>query len=187
MSEKKINKIVIDEHYVRPQVSWEQMKAARNTGQTVYVYGVTGTGKTSFVADFLARKKYYYASMSDTGIDEIARMIPEKADSQIILVIDDLHLLEMQEDRCACEKLIDGLSVRKDVWLILISRASVPKWLKSVYIRHIFVSIGEEQLFFSEKEQELYLEKWGLFPMETTCKRIWELGMGILCISRLQL
>ena len=178
MSEKKINKIVVDEHYVRPQVSWEQMKAARNTGQTVYVYGVTGTGKTSFVADFLARKKYYYASLSDTGIAEIARMVPEKTDSQIILVIDDLHLLEMQEDRCVCEKLIDGLSVRKDVWLILISRAPVPKWLKSVYIRHIFVSIGEEQLFFSEKEQELYLEKWGLFPMETTCKRIWELGHG---------
>ena len=50
MSEKGINSIVIDEHYVRPQAAWEQM-AARTTRQTVYLYGVTGTGKTTFMAD----------------------------------------------------------------------------------------------------------------------------------------
>ena len=66
MPEKRINKLSMDEHYVRPQAAWNQMKAARNTGQTVYIYGTTGTGKTSFVADFLARKQYGYLSVADT-------------------------------------------------------------------------------------------------------------------------
>ncbi len=178
MSEKKINKLAADEHYVRSQASWEQMKAAKNISQTVYIFGVTGTGKTSFAADFLARKSYHYFSVSDTGIDEIAAMVPPKADSQMIFVIDDLHLLETQEDRAACERLLEELSGRKDVWLILISRAPVPKWMKSVYVRHIFVTIGEEQLFLTEKEQEKYLERWELFPTEAACKRIRELSYG---------
>ena len=202
MSEKKINKIVIDEHYVRPQVAWEQMKAAWNARQTVYIYGITGTGKTSFVSKFLERKRYWYISISDTEIVGTAREIlekyekthaahekthaahekahaaHEKAHAQKILVMDDLHLLETQEDRSACERLIEELSNRKDIWLILISRAPVPKWLKSVYIRHIFVTIGEEQLFLTEKEQEKYLEGWELSPTESACKRIWELGYG---------
>ena len=68
MSGKRINKHSVDEHYVRPQAAWEQMKAARNTGQTVYIYGTTGIGKTSFVVDFLARKQYCYLSVTDTDV-----------------------------------------------------------------------------------------------------------------------
>lgn len=64
MSDKKINKIAVDEHYVRPQSAWDQMKAAWNARQTVYIYGITGTGKTSLAADFLDRKRHCYISMS---------------------------------------------------------------------------------------------------------------------------
>ncbi|MBO5278221.1 MAG: AAA family ATPase [Lachnospiraceae bacterium] len=183
--EKKSQKPVVDEYYVRPQAAWEQRKAAYNTRQTVYIYGTTGTGKTSFVADFLARKRYHYFSVSDIGIAEISGMVAEKTDTanekanaQTILVIDELHLLETQEDRNACEQLIEELSSRKDVWLILVSRAPVPKWLKPVFVRYIFVTIGEEKLCLTEKEQESYLEKWELFPTEAACKRIREWGYG---------
>lgn len=181
MSGKKANKIILDEHYMRPQAAWEKMKSARNTGQTVYIYGITGTGKTSFVADFFARKQYYYISMSGTGADKLAGMIPEKTDTahaQKIFVVDDLHLLETQEDRTVCESVVNELSGRKDVWLILVSRAPVPKWLKSAYIRHIFVVIGEEELFLAEKEQESYLGRWEVYPVKATFKRIMELGCG---------
>ena len=178
MSKNKRKQLSIDEHYVRPQASWEQMKAAKNIGQTVYIYGVTGTGKTSFAVDFLGRKRYQYVSVSDTGIEEIAAMVSEKTELQTTLVIDDLHLLETWEERSLYGQLIEELSVRKDVWLILISRASIPKWLKSVHIRHFFVTIGEEQLFLTEKEQEIYLEKWEVYPTEAASKRIRELGHG---------
>lgn len=183
MPKKRTDKPAVDEHYVRPQAAWEQMKAAKNTGQTVYIYGATGIGKTSFAADFLARKKYHYLSVADTGTVHLADMVQEKANTahesphaRKILVIDDLHLLEEQEDRTACERLIEELSVRKDIWLILISRAAVPKWLNPVYIRQIFVIIGEETLFWTEKEQQSYLEEWELSLTETAYQRIRELG-----------
>ncbi len=57
MTDKKTNKPVTDEYYVRPQEAWKLMKAAQSIHQMVYIYGVTGTGKTSFVADYLNRKR----------------------------------------------------------------------------------------------------------------------------------
>lgn len=185
MSEKKIYMPAPEEHYVRPKAAWEQMKVTQNTRQTVYIYGTTGTGKTSFVADFLARKRYSYFSVSDTGIAEIAEVVSEKMNAvhdktrmPSIFVIDDLYLLETQEDRSACGQLIEELSGRKDAWLILISRAPVPQWLKSIFVRYIFVTIGETELCLTPKEQEDYLEKWELDPTEAARKRIRELGYG---------
>lgn len=187
MLEKKINKI---KYYVRPKRAWEQMKAAWTLKQTVYLYGVTGAGKTSLAADFLDKKQFYYVSMSDTGIDEAAREIQEKLDiaqpkTGGIFVIDDLYLLETQEERNVCECLIEKLCSRRDVWLVLISRAPLPGWLTSLYIRYIFITIGEESLFLTEKEQECYLEKWELFPTKAACKRIWDLGGGIPLFLRI--
>lgn len=181
MLEKKINKV---KYYVRPQRAWEQMKAAWTARQTVYLYGTAGTGKTSFAADFLDRKQYYYVSMSDTGIDEAAGEIREKLDAARsetgwnIFVLDDLYLLQTQEEHNVCERLAEMLCGRKDVWLVLISRAPVPGWLTSLCIRYVFVTIGEESLFLTEREQECYLEKWELFPTKAACKKIWELGGG---------
>lgn len=191
MSEKKTDKPVVDEYYVRPQAAWEQMKSARNTRQTVYIYGATGTGKTSFVAGFLAGKRYCYIDLAKSGIAEMARMVQEKTDAavekastQTVFVIDDLHVLETQEDRNACGELIEELSGRKDVWLILISRAPVPKWLKSAFVRYVFVTIGEEELCLTGKELDTYLEKWELYPTEAACNRIRDLGYGNpLCLK----
>lgn len=178
MSERKIQKPVVDEHYVRPQAAWEKMKAARSMRQTVYLYGTTGSGKTTFVMDFLGRRRCCYVSVADSGIDEIAGMVPEKSESCTIFVIDDLYLLETEEERNACGQLIGELSARRDVWLILISRAPMPKWLRSTFVRYIFVTIGEEELSLSQKEQGQCLEKWELTPTETAVRRIWELGHG---------
>ncbi|MEY8391739.1 AAA family ATPase [Lachnospiraceae bacterium] len=185
MSEKKTNKMTMDEHYVRRQALWKQMKAAQNIGQTVYIFGVTGSGKTSFAADFLSRKQYCYISMSDAGTAKLAGAVQEemdrvdkRANQRKIFVIDDLHLLETQEDRMVCEHLFAELGGRKDAWLILISRAPIPKWLKAVHVRQMFVTMGEEQLFLAEKEQEKYLRRWELSPTEAACRRIWELGHG---------
>lgn len=177
--------MTVDEHYIRPRAAWEQVRAARNTGQTVYLYGVTGTGKTSFVADFLAGKQYSYLSVSNTSIAEMAAMAPRAEDTpqkkvlaKKIFVIDDLHLLEGQEERSACEQLVEEWSGRKDIWLLLLSRAALPKWLNPACIRYIFVTVGENELFLSPKEQEDYLEGWRLFPTREAWKRIRELGYG---------
>lgn len=192
MPGKSIKKPAVDEYYVCPQAAWERMRAARNTGQTVYIYGVTGTGKTSCVAGFLVRKPYHYFSMSDIDVNQMEGLVPKEPDIacgkkqvQEIFVIDDLHLLERHEEKIACGQLVDELSGRKDVWLILISRAPVPKWLKAACIRHVFVTIGEEKLCLAKKEQELYLEKWKIFPTQKACKRIREMGGGNPLVLRI--
>ena len=68
MSERKIQKPVVDEHYVRPQAAWEKMKAARSMRQTVYLYGTTGSGKTTFVMEFLGRRRCCYVILSNRGV-----------------------------------------------------------------------------------------------------------------------
>ncbi len=185
MSDKKTHKLVTDEYYVRPQAAWEKMKAAQNTRQTVYIYGATGTGKTSFAADFLVRKRYCYIDFADTGIAEPEAIVQEKVDTvlekanaQTIFVLDNLQLLETEENRNSWGRVIERLSGRKDVWLILISRAPMPKWLKSVFFRYVFVTIGEDELCLTEKEQEHYFEKWELTPTEASYRRIRELSCG---------
>ncbi|MGN1179728.1 MAG: LuxR C-terminal-related transcriptional regulator [Suilimivivens sp.] len=184
MSGKKAHKLVVGEYYVRPQAAWELMKAAQNSRQTAYIYGATGTGKTSLVAGFLDRKRYRYIDLSDTGtaIDQVVAektdTAHEKGNALSIFVIDGLHLLETQEERNDWGELIEELSSRKDVWLILISRAPVPKWLKTVFVRRVFVTIGEEELCLTEKEQENYLEKWELSLTVAAWKRLRELGNG---------
>ena len=163
MANRKTEKLTLDERYVYPQAAHKKMRIAWNTRQTVYLYGSTGTGKTTFVANFLAGKRYHYFNFADIGPAEIAEMVSKKSDAEhetahgkTVFVLDNLNLLETEEDRNTCGQLIEELSDRRDVWLILISRAPMPKWLKTVFFRYIFVTIGEEELCLTEKEQEYY-------------------------------
>lgn len=192
LSGKSTKKILVDERYVRPQMADIKMKKAQNAKQTVYIYGTTGIGKTSFVADFLRRKRYHYFSVSDTEVNKIVEMtskildgLDDKSNKSTIIVIDDLSFLEEQDDRVNCEKLIEELSERRDIWLVLISRALLPKWLKSVFIRFIFITIGEKELCLSKKEQEAYFEKWEVYPTETVWKKISNEGYGHPLILRI--
>ena len=54
-----------DTRYFRPKKAVKKMKLAQSLSQTVYVYGVTGLGKTAFVKDYLGRRKYLYYSAED--------------------------------------------------------------------------------------------------------------------------
>ncbi|MGN0396220.1 MAG: LuxR C-terminal-related transcriptional regulator [Coprococcus sp.] len=174
-----------EEYYVRPQAAWERMNAAKNSHQTVYIYGTSGSGKTSFVEDFLARRRYCYIDMADTGMEELAGIVQnekKKADkketAQTIFVIDDLHVLKSQEDKTICGQLIEQMSLSEDIWLILISRAPVPKWLTAVFVRTVFLTLREQELYLNEEEQESYFEKWGLSLTQAASDRIRELSAG---------
>lgn len=174
-----------EEYYVRPQAAWERMKAAKNSHQTVYIYGTSGSGKTSLVENFLARRRSCYIDLADTGMEEFAGIVqkemkkvdkPEAA--RTIFVIDDLHVLESQEDKTICGQLIEQMSVSGDFWLILISRAPVPKWLMPVFVRSVFLTIGEQELCLTEEEQENYFEKWGLSLTQAASEKARELCAG---------
>ena len=173
---------IIEEFYIRPRQANKKMKAAQSLSQTVYLYGISGCGKTAFIRDFLGRKQYRYYSAEELNEKELE--IPA-TDKQLIVVIDDLQQLRTDELREALIKKIELLAKRPDVWLILSGRSRIPSWLLPVYYRKVFTVIEEEDLLLSEEEMQQYLGLWGLTLTEEVFNKVMELTMGIGIVIRL--
>lgn len=174
------NKRMVDVRYICPKVAKDKLRWAREEGQTVYIYGTTGCGKTEFVTAVLAKSGYRYFSAEEFSAEKISSKIRERQlacaqtkKSLATVVLDDLHRLETEAERADFSELISKLSAEKDIWLILISRAPVPGWLKKLQIRDVFTLIGEKELRFSRQEQDAYLSKWELSPTEDIGRRLW--------------
>ena len=164
-----------DTRYFRPKRAVKKMKLAQSLSQTVYVYGVTGLGKTAFVKDYLGRRKYLYYSAEDY-VNWNLRM-PAEGEEQII-VIDDLYLFNSPELREELYPVLELLMERKEVWLILISRGAVPRWLMSLYVNYLFCVIGEKDLLLEREEQDAFFESWDVYPGERLSERIWREANG---------
>ena len=93
------NRPETDGRYLRPAAAYELMKTAQGMRRTVYIYGASGSGKTSFIADFFSRRRYEYYPLAQTRIEDIK--IPEQTagNKENIVVIDDLYLVDSQESR----------------------------------------------------------------------------------------
>lgn len=165
----------LDNEYVRPVQANELMKAAQAIKRTVYVYGATGFGKTSFVMDFLARKNFEYYPVSD---DKFLSASKKDSKEQRIVVTDNLH--ELTYDK-SCDKkraVVEELIGNMNVWLIMISRVSMPAWLKPFCIRRNFISIGESELTLSQKEEESYFSKCGVTLLPKSSQHLREIAKG---------
>ncbi len=144
--------------YLCPQSAVKKIKAAAQN-QTIYIYGVSGCGKTSFVRSYFANKQYQYISIADVRTDDVGRLRKIEAP---VLVLDDLQLVG---DACFREELypvIQELIENPDIQLILVARCRVPEWLMPLDIRYVFYTIGEQEFFFSNKEIAEYISKWNI-------------------------
>lgn len=169
-----------DSYYSRPKKAGEKLNMAWKTETPVYIYGVTGIGKTALVRDVFARRRYTYFSAADAAPEQIR--VREEGKTQI-LVLDDLQELTEPDERKEYAKIIGELLERKDVWLVLISRAPVPGWLITLYIRYAFVTVSSEDLCFSRKETAAYLDRRGVHMESADEEKIWQLSGGHpLCI-----
>lgn len=173
---------ITDGTYIRPREASGKWKLAGSLHQTVYLYGVTGIGKTALAEHMLSRCKYDYFTAVQTSPEQIR--IPKDGKHRIV-VIDDLHTVitrQMQEEFLP---LLEELIERKDVWLILISRCRVPRWLLPLHVRSAFLLIGEKELCLSREEQDLYYEKWNLCLPRETADQLWEAVHGIPLLLRI--
>lgn len=170
------------EFYVRPRNANRKMKAAQTLFQTVYLYGISGCGKTAFIRDYMGKRRYYYYSAEQLNEQELEIPFSGK---QNIVVIDDLHQLRTDEVREALIRKIEILTKREDIWLILSGRSRMPSWLIPLYYRKIFTVIEEEDLLLSEGEMAEYLALWGLTLREEDFKKIMKLSCGIGIVARL--
>ena len=161
--------------YIRPKKAEKKFKLAKELKQTVYLYGVTLTGKTAFVRDMLGRKSYRYYSAREMSVEKLAALEDGK---EGILVIDDLQEVQCGVQREAYARSFSSILARRNVWLILISRCRIPQWLMPFHAERSFAVIEEEDFQFDRAGQDAYFEKCGIrIPIETA-DRIWELASG---------
>ena len=125
----------MDKGYIAPEPALRKLRAANGLGQTVYIYGATGYGKTELVKQYLSKRRYRYISSAEdaAGLLDVAAQGDRKgkgAETRTVVAVDDLHLLKDQEGRRAVLSLIK----REDVWLILICRSPIPAWLMPPYV-----------------------------------------------------
>lgn len=171
-----------EELYVRPRIANKKMKAAQTLFQTVYIYGISGCGKTAFIRDYMGKRRYYYYSAEQLSEEELEMPFSGK---KTIVVIDDLHLLRTDEVREILIRKIEILAKREDIWLILSGRSRIPSWLIPLYYRRVFAVIEEEDLLLSEGEMAEYLALWGLTLREDDFKKIMRLSCGIGIVAKL--
>lgn len=167
-----------DEKYLRPKRAEKKFKLAKDLRQTLYLYGITGSGKTAFVKDMLRPGSFRYYSAEETNPEQLE--IPEILENQKcqILVIDNLQQIQGESRRIAYTKQLRALLARKDVWLILISRCRIPQWLMPLHMENAFLIIGEEDFQFDRIGQDAYFEKWNLNLSPKLSDQIWDLAHG---------
>lgn len=139
------------EQYIMPGSAYRKLRAAKSLGQTAYIYGATGYGKTAFVQRVLEKRSHVYLSCGNWRWDE--RDVPERG----TVVLDDLHLLD--EPR---RELVKRLAADPEIWLILINRSPVPSWLMPEYVNIGFIVISEKDMRLGKKEIQGYLDSLGL-------------------------
>ena len=171
-----------EEFYIRPRIAEKKMKAAQTMSQTVYLYGISGSGKTAFIRNYMRKRRYYYCTAEQLKEEELVFPLSDK---HMIVVIDDLHQLRTDELKEQLIRRIEMLARRKDVWLVLSGRSQMPSWLLSIYYRKLFAIIDEEDLLLSEAELMEYYKRWGLTLTDEDFRKIVKLTSGIGILARL--
>ena len=182
---KRTKKMTVDAKFIRTKRANELMKVAQSMNQTVYIYGATGFGKTSFVFDYLNRRRFHYFSAYNCEPSDIQKCYDNIEGQEAIVVIDNLESIISAEERETYYDAMERMIEDRNVWLILISRAVIPAWIMPLYIQKIFTIITEADLSFSEQEFREYLSKWDLVLMSEAEQRLREISQGFPLFCRI--
>ena len=165
----------VNTKYICPQKAAHKFRSARKLRTPLYLYGVTGVGKTALIQNSLHQKQYLYYSAEKTDADQI--QVKERATEQIV-VIDDLQGVTDTDSREAYYDKIQELLKMEQVWLILIARCPFPRWLLPLRTKYIFAEIEEDDFLFSLEEQKRYVEQYDLHLSDELQEEAWNLGRG---------
>ena len=164
-----------DDKYICPQKAIRKFRSAKKLCTPLYLYGVTGIGKTSLVMHNLNMKCCSYYSASETSADQIK--IKEQS-AEYTVVLDDLQNLTDTTERENYFEVIRKLLNLNNVWLILIARCPFPRWLLPLRTKYIFAEIEESDFLFSLDEQITYLEQYDIHLTREEYQKAWNLGGG---------
>ena len=157
-------------YYIKPKHAIKRLKVADEENVTVYIYGISGIGKTELVVRYLNKRKYL---MFDVRMVKAKDLQIGESNQRKIVVIDNLHELIMEDDCEDVKEAIISLIKRDDIWVILVGRCAVPPWLVAVRYREVFYVIEENELLFDHKQVALFLTQNNiLFTPEQLTKDI---------------
>lgn len=158
--------------YIKPNKAYRKIKTADEDNITVYIYGVTGIGKTELIKRYLKGREYFYF---DAGT-----LYAQELDIQgRIVVIDNLHELTVDNGNEEVKKIITSLIERDDVWVILAGRSDVPPWLTAVRYREVFCCIEQAELLWDEQEVLRYLNRTQMVYTDSQKKILKESCLGM--------
>lgn len=141
---------------IRVRNATKMLLIGDTSGITTYIYGVAGTGKTTLVRNFLAKRKYY--ELDAANLTEEQLLFQHALDKRKIVVIDNIHDLPIVNRENLAERIYE-LMARDDIWLILVGRCPIPPWLLEMRIRYDINIIDENKLIFNPALVEKYIEK----------------------------
>lgn len=162
--------------YIKPIKAWKLMKAADEENMTTYIYGVTGSGKTSLVKHYMIRQKETYDLFDAETLRAEELKLPSVKTRRIV-VIDNLHRLAWENDEKLREAVL-ALIRREDIWLILSGRCPVLPWMSDARFREGFYVIDEELLFFSPKDVKRFTKAADIILTEEMERRLVGLFRG---------
>lgn len=162
--------------YIKPIKAWKLMKAADEENMTTYIYGVTGSGKTSLVKHYMIRQKETYDLFDAETLCAEELKLPSVKTRRIV-VIDNLHRLAWENDEKLREAVL-ALIRREDIWLILSGRCPVLPWMSDARFREGFYVIDEELLFFSPKDVKRFTKAADIILTEEMERRLVGLFRG---------
>lgn len=164
-----------DEKYICPPKAVHKLKSAHKFRTPLYLYGVTGIGKTALILHNLNMKKCSYYSAAKIQVEQL---IVKVQTTEQIVVIDDLQEVTDALERNAYFQKIQEFLAQDSVWLILIARCPFPRWLLPLRGKYIFEEIPEEDFLLTLEEQKAYVSQYGLYLTDEQHRAAWNVGGG---------
>ncbi len=149
--------------YIKPAKAFNKLKQAYQRTRPVYIFGVSGFGKTSLVRNFLRNKKYFYISCKNEEWDTSFLLSEDLGNRLVTVVIDDLQNLNNPQ----CQNEVISLFDNDNIWPVLICRSKLPSWLMESYFEHSLNIIDENDLTFDTKEVKALFEETGISLSES--------------------
>lgn len=140
---------------ILPSLASIKLKDAEKKRQLVYISGMCGYGKTTFIHNYFGEAPFFYFDMLNDPFALTDFDVKKKA----TVVIDNLGFLN---DSTITAKILE-LIKNPQYWCIVISRARCPEWfLTAAHSLGGFIQINEIDLAFSCVETHDYLDKYGI-------------------------
>lgn len=156
--------------YIKPVNAFKRMGAAKLLRQGVYIYGLSGFGKTEFIRQYFKTQKHIYIPCDQNACN--LKLVNENFTGAVI--IDNVNAIENKEIR---DNILALLNNNK-LWVIICGRSKMPSWLFNSFIKKNMMLISENDLALSADEIDRYLRSDEIILEKSEIANLLEYSSG---------